>query len=378
MTPRTPTTLAVLGGGQLGRMLGLAARPLGLDVRFLDPKADACAAAIGPLVVGALDDVEAIDRVAAGADVVTFEWGGVPAASARHAARHAPVRPGDRALEVSQDRVTEKLAFRSVGIPTADFADAATLDELRRGLATVGVPAVVKTRRGGYDGKGQVVVRDLDDAEHAWSIVGGVPSIVEAWVPFDRELSIVVARALDGEVRAWPLAENQHEGGILRRTTAPAPDASSALQTHAEALATALLHELDYVGVMCIELFDVGGELLANELAPRVHNSGHWTIDAAVTSQFENHVRAVCGLPLGATDATGVAVMINCLGSVPSPPSVLRTDGVHLHDYAKDPAPKRKVGHVTVVRSSYEQARAVADEVERVVRAAEQPPGGEA
>jgi 5-(carboxyamino)imidazole ribonucleotide synthase len=366
-----PPSLAVLGGGQLGRMLGLAAIPLGIEVRFLDPKPDACAGAVGPLVVGALDDPAAIDEVAAGAAAVTYEWEGVDAGAARHAARHAPVRPGARALEVAQDRVTEKETFRALGIPTARFRPVDDGAGAEAAADALGVPMVLKTRRGGYDGKGQTVVHDAAASADAFYALGGVPCIAEALVPFDRELSVIAVRGLDGETRVWPLSENAHEGGILRRSVAPAPGLGPGLQARAAGLATALLDGLDYAGVVAIELFDVGGELLANEMAPRVHNSGHWTIEGAATSQFENHVRAVCGLPLGETATTGNAVMVNCLGAVAEPATVLSVPGAHLHVYGKAPAPRRKVGHVTVVADDAATAAARASEVERAVRAAE-------
>ena len=370
MTSNRPT-VAILGGGQLGRMLGLAAVPLGIDVRFLDPKADACAGAVGILEVGALDDAAAVARVAKGADVVTYEWEGVPAESARVALAHAPVRPNERALEVSQDRVAEKRAFRAAGIATADFEPVDSRRDLDAAIDRLGLPVVLKTRRGGYDGKGQAVLHSTADASPAWERLGMVACVAEAWVPFDRELSILAVRGLGGETRAWPLVENVHEEGILRRSTAPAPHSAGALQRDAEALAKALLDDLDYVGVLAIELFQVGDALLANEMAPRVHNSGHWTIEGSVTSQFENHLRAVCELPLGATDVVGASVMVNCLGAVPEAARVLCISGAHLHDYGKSPAPKRKVGHVTVVADTHERAAALADDVERIIRAAE-------
>ncbi len=342
-------TVAVLGGGQLGRMLGLAGIPLGVGFRFLDPTPDAPAGAVGHLVTGALDDEAALAETARGADVVTYEWEGVPADAARFLAAHLPVRPGDASLEVSQDRLVEKRRFRAVGIPTAEFADVGSRDELRAAIEQIGLPAVLKTRRGGYDGKGQSVIRDPDDADTGWSELAGAPLILEAFVPFARELSIVAVRSLDGEVACWPVVENVHEHGILRVTRAPAPGLDDALQARAEQLAHRLLDELDHVGVLAIELFDVDGELLANEFAPRVHNSGHWTIEGAVTSQFENHVRAVLGWPLGSTAARGASVMLNCIGTMPERAAVLAIPGAHLHDYGKSPRAGRKLGHVTVV-----------------------------
>ena len=313
-----------IGGGQLGRMLALAGAPLDVRFRFLDPSADACAADVGELVVGAYDDPELLDRLADGADAVTFEFENVPV----EAARRAGAIPDARALEQGQDRLVEKQLFASLGIPTARFG---TLDD-------TGVPALVKSRRLGYDGKGQRLVESRGPM--------GDDELAEELVPFDRELSIVAVRGRDGDTRFYPLAENEHRGGILAVTRAPARDAP---QAQAEEIATKLLDALGYVGVLAVELFDVGGRLLANEFAPRVHNTGHWTIDGAVTSQFENHVRAVLGWPLGSTEATGESVMVNLVGESPPLERLLGVPGAHVHLYGKAPRAGRKLGHVTLV-----------------------------
>ena len=346
--------VAVLGGGQLGRMLGLAGIPLGLRFRFLDPVAGAPAAAVGDLVVGPLGDEGALAEVARDAVAVTYEWEGVPADAARFLARDRPVRPGARSLEVAQDRLVEKETFRRLGIATAAFFPIDSRGDLDAAVAAVGLPAVLKTRKGGYDGKGQAVLRTPEDLERRWSELGGVPLILESLVPFDRELSVLAVRGLDGAIACWPLVENHHEGGILRVSRAPAPSLSASLQERGEELASRLLEDLDHVGVLAVELFQVGGgtgdgELLANEIAPRVHNSGHWTIEGAVTSQFENHLRAVRGWPLGATSPRGSSAMVNCIGVLPAPEAVLAVPGAHLHDYGKSPRRGRKLGHVTVV-----------------------------
>ena len=305
-------------------MLGLAGIPLGLRFRFLDPSPDACAGEVGDLVVGAYDDPRGLDRLVEGADVVTYEFENVPV----DAARRVRVLPRPAALEQGQDRLHEKELFRSLAIPTARFG---TVEE-------TGVPALVKSRRLGYDGKGQRRVRSpepLADDE-----------LAEELIAFDRELSIVGVRGLDGETRFWPVGENLHREGILRVTRAPAPDAP---QSEAEAICTRLMDALDYVGVLVVELFDAGGRLLANEFAPRVHNTGHWTIDGASTSQFENHLRAVLGLPLGTTEARAACVMVNLIGSVPELGELLALPGAHVHLYGKDPRRGRKVGHVTLI-----------------------------
>lgn len=344
--------VAVLGGGQLGRMLGLAAIPLGVACRFLDPVAGAPAAAVGPLVVGALDDPVALAATADGARVVTYEWEGVPAAGARTLAERVPVHPSWEILEVAQDRAAEKALFARLGVPaptTVPIRDRADLDAA---LVGTGTPAVLKTCRGGYDGKGQVVIRDPVEADAAVTTLGGddgVDLVLEAWVPFDREVSVIAARGVDGDVRCYPLVENTHRDGILRVTRAPAPGLDTALQRDAETIARRILDEFDYVGVLAVELFQVGDRLLANEIAPRVHNSGHWTIEGAETSQFEQHLRAVLGLPLGSPAPRGHVAMLNAIGALPSADAVLAVPGAHLHDYGKAPRPGRKVGHVTVV-----------------------------
>ena len=318
------TLVACIGGGQLGRMLGLAGLPLGLRFRFLDPSPEAPAREVGELVVGAFDDPGALARLAAGADVVTYEFENVPV----EAARAVSPLPTPLALELGQDRLVEKELFARLGIPTARFGS----------LEETGLPALVKSRRLGYDGKGQ---RRLEEPGEV-----GEGELAEEIVPFDRELSIVAVRGLTGETRFWPLAENAHRDGILRVSCAPAP---AAPQREAEELVTRLLDELGYVGVLALELFEVGGRLLANEYAPRVHNTGHWTIDGAVTSQFENHLRAILGFPLGSTDAVAPSVMVNLIGGVPPAAELLRLPGAHRQLFGKEPRHGRKVGHVTIV-----------------------------
>ena len=329
------TTVACIGGGQLGRMLGLAGLPLGLSFRFLDPSPDACAREVGELVVGEYGDPSALERLAAGADVVTYEFENVPV----EAAARVGAVPGFAALEQGQDRLREKELFRSLGIATARFGS----------LAETGLPALVKSRRLGYDGKGQ---RRLDASGPV-----GDAELAEELVPFERELSIVGVRGRDGETRFWPVGENVHRDGILRVTRAPAIDVP---QADAEAICASLMDALDYVGVLAVELFEVGGRLLANEFAPRVHNTGHWTIDGAQTSQFENHLRAILGLPLGATGARGPCVMVNLIGGLPPLDELLALPGARVHLYGKEPRAGRKLGHVTLL-VPHEEA------VERVV-----------
>jgi 5-(carboxyamino)imidazole ribonucleotide synthase len=349
--PAANPLVTVLGGGQLGRMLGLAGVPLGVTFRFLDPSTEAGAGTVGALVVGELGDPVAVARAAAGADVVTYEWEGVPAAVLTPIIDDGTaVWPPPAALDVSQDRLREKQRFAALGINTAGFARVDDRAGLDGAIATIGLPAVLKTRRGGYDGKGQMVLRDTGDAKAAWDALGtSGPLILEAFVPFDRELSILAVRNVDGDTLTWPLVENHHVDGILRVSRAPAPELTGAIEATAQAYAVAVLDDLDYVGVLTLELFQVDGRLLANEMAPRVHNSGHWTIEGAVTSQFENHVRAVLGWPLGSTEPLGVSAMVNCIGALPDPVDVLAIRGAHLHRYDKTPRAGRKLGHVTIV-----------------------------
>jgi 5-(carboxyamino)imidazole ribonucleotide synthase len=325
-----------IGGGQLGRMLALAAAPLGVRFRFLDPAPDACARDVGELLVGTYDDPELLDRLADGADAVTYEFENVPVA----AARQVGAVPAARALELGQDRLVEKEFFGRLGIATARFG---SLDE-------TGVPALVKSRRLGYDGKGQRVVEGIEPL--------GADELAEEIVPFQRELSIVAARASDGDTRFYPLAENEHRDGILALSRAPA---RGARQREAEEIAARLLDELGYVGVLAVELFEVDGRLLANEFAPRVHNTGHWTIDGAATSQFESHVRAILALPLGSTEAVGEAVMVNLVGAVPPLERLLAVRGTHVHLYGKESRPGRKLGHVTLVDADEESVAAVVE-----------------
>jgi 5-(carboxyamino)imidazole ribonucleotide synthase len=337
------TLVACIGGGQLGRMLGLAGLPLGIDFRFLDPSSIAPASDVGELVVGSFDDPAALERLAAGADVVTYEFENVAVVSAERLGALPPAR----ALALGQDRLVEKELFSRLGIPSPRFGS----------LADTGLPAIVKSRRLGYDGKGQ---RRIDAVEEV-----GEHELAEELVAFDRELSIIGVRGRDGDTRFWPVAENTHRDGILRVSCAPAP---AAPQEEAEELLCRLLDDLGYVGVLALELFDVGGRLLANEFAPRVHNTGHWTIEGAVTSQFENHVRAILGLPLGKTDAIGPSVMINLIGGAPSTDDLLRLPGAHVHLYGKEPRRGRKIGHVTLVDAVEET---VADAITLVERAAD-------
>jgi 5-(carboxyamino)imidazole ribonucleotide synthase len=338
--------VGILGGGQLARMLALAGRSLGLDFAVLDPAADACAGAVARLIVGRYDDPACLDELAERSDVVTYEFENVPSESVRRLAERVPVFPPVRALEISSDRLAEKRLFAELDIPAARFQCVDSLAQLDAALDAIGLPAVLKTRREGYDGKGQVVIRRREEAAAAYASLPQQAMILEEFLPFDREVSVIAVQGRDGAPICYPLTENHHRGGILRLSVARPDDA---LHATAEDFATRLLATFDYVGVLALELFVVGGRLLANEIAPRVHNSGHWTIEGAQTSQFENHLRAIVGYPLGEPTVHGHVAMVNFIGDAPSAADVLRHRGVHLHLYGKAPRPGRKVGHATVV-----------------------------
>lgn len=340
--------IGVLGGGQLGRMLALAGYPLGFRFRFLDPAPEAPVEMLAEYWQRSYDDAAVLDDFARGLDRVTYEFESIPVESLRHLQKFVPVHPAPAALEVSQDRLPEKTLFQQLRIPTAKFVPVVDRGDLEPGIEVVGFPAVLKTRRFGYDGKGQSVIRTASDLDQAWNELGGVPLILESFVPFRRELSILSVRGMTGQMHFYPLVENHHRAGILRLSRAPAPLADAELQHTAEMYARKVLELLEYVGVLAIEFFEVDGQLLANEMAPRVHNSGHWTIEGAQTSQFENHLRAIAGLPIGSTNAVGYSRMINLIGTVPDIPSILAIPGTHLHWYGKQPRAQRKLGHVTV------------------------------
>ena len=343
--------IGIIGGGQLARMIALAGYPLGLNFTFLEPAADACAGHLGTHLLGDYDDIEQLQRLAGQCDVVTYEFENVPESAVTYLSEHTTVHPGARALAVARDRLREKSLFRELGLQTPPFKAVDSLAELEQAVAEIGLPAVLKTRTLGYDGKGQALLRESADVVAAWESLGGVPLILEGFVHFEREISIIAARRPSGEVRFYPLAENEHREGILRVSRCRAGDP---MQAKAEQYVRAVLEALDYVGVVALELFQAGDELLINEMAPRVHNSGHWTIEGAAVSQFENHLRAILDLPLGDTHAVGHAAMVNFIGTMPKAEAVLAMSGVHLHDYGKAPRAGRKIGHATVVADSAE------------------------
>ena len=342
-------TVGIVGAGQLGRMLALAGYPLGLDFLCLDPARDAPAGAVAPLLQGAFTDRRLLRRLARRCEVVTFDWENVSVASLAAVARvhRARICPPIAALAAGQDRVAEKRLFERLKIPTTRWRAVDSRAALERAIADIGLPGLLKTRRLGYDGKGQALIRTRRDAGRAWHKLGGVPLLYEEWVPFDCEVSIIGARRVSGELAVYPLCGNVHGNGVLRLTCAPF--GSPRLQRLAARYLKRLLAHFRYTGILTIEFFVLRGRLIANEMAPRVHNSGHWTIEGATTSQFENHLRAILDLPLGATSARGFSAMINLIGRMPPRATLLALRDVHLHDYGKRARPGRKVGHCTVV-----------------------------
>jgi 5-(carboxyamino)imidazole ribonucleotide synthase len=329
-------------------MLALAGRRIGVDTRFLAPDPHSPAGMFAELIVAGYDNEAALAHFADGIDVVTYEFENIPSDAVRYLAERVPVRPATMALETAQDRELEKKCFERLAIPTPRWASASSLADARAALQKIGVPAVMKTRRHGYDGKGQTIIRERNDLERGWVTVAGSPSIIERFVPFTRELSIIAVRALSGEIEFYPLIENHHSEGILRFSFAPAQNVSAELQSQAEDYAKRILDDFGYVGVLAIEFFETGDGLVANEMAPRVHNSGHWTIEGADTSQFENHLRALTGMDLGSTAVHGVSGMVNVIGQEPKVERLREIPSVHVHMYGKAPAPRRKLGHITV------------------------------
>lgn len=341
--------VGILGGGQLGRMLALAGYPLGLRFRCFDASLDAPTGPLSELHVGSYSDQAALAHFIDGLDLVTYEFENVPVAAARWLAEHLPVYPPPEALAVAQERLEEKQFFTRLGIPTPRYLPINAAAELEPALQAMGFPCMLKTRRLGYDGKGQLQLHQAADAHGAWERLGQVPLILEAWVPFDREVSLVAVKSRTGAAAFYPLVENHHRAGILLRSLAPMAGWTSALQRQAEGLAQRVFDALNYVGVLAIEFFQVGEQLLANEMAPRVHNSGHWTIEGATASQFANHWRALLGWPLGSTAPLGCIGMLNLIGHLPDPASLLALPYLYYHQYGKLPYPGRKVGHLTVV-----------------------------
>lgn len=339
------TTVGIIGGGQLARMLALAGYPLGLRFLVLDPNPDACAAELCEHLKAAYDDQCALDRLAERCQVITYEFENVSLEGIQALSAKVPVYPPLAALEESRDRLREKTLFQTLGIPTAQFVPVNSFDDLKQAPKMLGWPFLLKTRRFGYDGKRQKLIRTAADLEAAWEQLRGQELIGENFVPFEREVSILAVRNKRGQIAFYPLSENLHKHGILHLARSRPGDPSS---DHAQEYARRLLEHFDYVGVLALELFEVHGRLLASEMAPRVHNSGHWTIEGAETSQFENHLRAILDLPLGDTGPVGFAATVNFVGTVPALSDILEQPSIHAHVYGKAERPGRKVGHATV------------------------------
>ena len=355
--------IGIIGAGQLGQMLGAAARDLDIECEFLDPSDSPPAAAYGRVMQAAFDDRAALAALAERCNVITYEFENVPVRALQNISKAVTVYPPTEALRHAQDRLNEKRLFSSLSIPIPNFATVDTREDLDKAVARIGLPLVLKTRRLGYDGKGQFVIERSTQIEAAWKKLGCNPLLAEQWVTYDYEVSVIGVRGVDGKVSCYPLTRNEHRGGILRRSTAPVSEPE--LTALAGDYVRRLLERLDYVGVSALELFVVGNKLLANEFAPRVHNSGHWTIEGAETSQFANHLLAITGRPLGSTDCKGHAGMLNLIGTVPD---AIRLLGIGaLHDYGKSPREGRKLGHVTVVAdTAADRDRLVAD-IEAIV-----------
>jgi 5-(carboxyamino)imidazole ribonucleotide synthase len=348
-------------------MLAIAGYQLGIEFRFFDPHSGAPVGQIGELIAADYTDRKALAGFLGGIDVVTYEFESIPLAAVEFVAERVRVYPPVTALEIAQDRLLEKKLFESLGIPTPPFAAVDSLRDLQQCVSRIGLPAVLKTRRMGYDGKGQAVIHDASGLEAAWKQLAGAPLLVEQFVPFQYELSVIGVRDAEGREVFYPPVENVHREGILRKSTVPAVRTTPEASAMAIDYCHRLMAELGYVGVLALELFSVDGVLLANEMAPRVHNSGHWTIEGSETSQFENHLRAVLGLPLGKTALRGTSVMLNIIGHIPAPERVLAVDGAHLHLYGKAPTEKRKVGHITLVGGAPEDLEAGTSELQRLL-----------
>ena len=355
--------IGIIGAGQLGQMLGFAARDLNVECRFLDPSDNPPAAVCGKVIQSAFDDPVALVALADTCDVISYEFENVPVAALQHIEGIAPVYPPAAALRHSQDRLDEKKLFEGLDIPLPGHQPIDSREDLKIAADTLGLPMVIKTRRLGYDGKGQFVVKIEDDLDAAWDALGGQSLIAEQWVPFDYEISCIGVRSVSGEVAIYPLSRNIHTDGILHISRSPvdAPELAGKASDYVHRL----LDHLDYVGVLALELFVTGDELLANEFAPRVHNSGHWSIEGSETSQFENHLRAILDLPLGLTESRGHAGMVNLISEISD--ATRNLDVGVLHDYGKAPRTGRKLGHITVVADSPEQRDALVGIIDKSV-----------
>ncbi len=367
-------TIGIIGGGQLAQMLAASVRPLGITCTVLDPNPDCCATnerGQCKQIVASYDDQEALIKLAQSTDVVTYEFENVPGQGASLIASHSTIHPNPAALSVSQDRLSERSMFSQLSIDVPPYKQIDSLDDLKAALESLGAPSILKARTLGYDGKGQVLISDPSKAQEAWNTLGGVPAILDGFIEFQRELSIIATRATDGTIEHYPLSENTHRGGILRLTKAPARDVDDAVALQARTAIESILNHFDYVGTLAVEFFQIGSgssaKLLANEIAPRVHNTGHWTIEGAQTSQFDNHMRAVLGMELGSAAPIGHSAMINLIGNEPRPGALDAMPQAHVHLYGKEPRAGRKIGHITLNAPTESELDAMLERFTRIV-----------
>ncbi len=338
--------VGILGAGQLAKMMALAAHPMHVQTLCLDPKADVCASYVTETRQGHYDDKNTIEQFASEVDFVTFENENIPAQTIGWIAAICPIAPSKDSLLCAQDRILEKNLFDALGIHTPNYRQIDSLSDLTQAVEALGLPALLKTRRFGYDGKGQYLIQEYSQISTAWESLGQENLILEAFIPFEFEVSQIIVRDKRGHIQYYPLTFNEHKNGILR--ISKAPHMNHDLETMAKNYCKKIAEHFNYVGALTVEFFVKNNQLIANEMAPRVHNSGHWTIEGSVTSQFENHIRAICHLPLGSCEPLGQIAMFNIIGQVPSREKILSIDNAHLHDYGKTAKPNRKVGHVTI------------------------------
>lgn len=342
--------IGIIGGGQLAQMLALAAYPLGIEVQCYESKMDCPASRVAQVILGEFTDFEALLNFASQVDVLTYEFENIPLTSLEYIhnqKQDLPIYPNIKALQIAQDRWNEKQFFEKLGIPTTQYMAVDSFMALQFAIEKIELPVVFKTRTLGYDGKGQCIIRTKPDIEKAWQMLEANQSfIVENLVDFECEVSSIAVRSIDGSIVFYPLTENRHENGILRLSELSA--AGTRIERLAQEYMEKILEELNYVGVLAVEFFQKHGQLFANEMAPRVHNSGHWTIEGAHISQFENHIRAISGLPLGSTATKGKTAMVNFIGNIPNATEILKIPEVHYHHYGKQPQPGRKLGHATL------------------------------
>jgi 5-(carboxyamino)imidazole ribonucleotide synthase len=359
------TTIGIFGGGQLGRMMAQAALPLNIQCTFFEANTDCPSAALGQVIANQTPN--ALQDFIQSADVFSLEFENTPLADVDILTQSKNLYPPRQALAIAQNRLFEKALFDELNIPVAPYRAVESVESLKQAVTDLGLPIVLKTAMGGYDGKGQFVLREPTQIEQAWAELGAAKSLIaESFVQFSREVSIIAVRGQNGEVRTWDLAENHHHHGILSHSIVPAPD-STDLQPVAQDYITRLLNHLNYVGVLTLELFVTEQGLYANEMAPRVHNSGHWSIEGAVCSQFENHIRAVAGLPLGSTQTIRPTVMVNIIGKHPDTAQVLALEGVHLHLYNKTERAGRKLGHITLMPIESEKLTALCQKLSKIL-----------